>query len=261
MHPMADLEKIQFASLHLKETSYDWEHHYDLYIQEGIDDEILCLYNFSSLVLDMCDKKTSDDHYIELRNLHHNRQESFDDYIRNFRRKIDREREINSIVDERPQAREVAQKCSCCPLFLEVVGAYIHKRHNKIEAYENVFCSLREGESFICYKEDRFDESRILFAYHELQPSALKAFLDICSFFSNWEWDKVACIVGEEELECLHEGALLKRIEVQELYEWSERKVWRISIHNLILTAARNKSKGDRFRNAADFYKSLESEE
>ncbi|KAH9288008.1 hypothetical protein KI387_032125, partial [Taxus chinensis] len=177
-------------------------------------------------------------------------------------RKIDREREINSIVDERPEARKIAQKCSCCPLFLEVVGAYLHKRHNKIEAYENVLLWLREGEAFSCYKEDRFDESRILFAYHELQPSAQEAFLDICSFFSDWEWDEVACIVGEEELECLHEGALLKRIlEVEEYYGCYQRKVWRISIHDLILTAARNKSKGDRFRNAADFSKALESEE
>ncbi|KAH9320951.1 hypothetical protein KI387_015590, partial [Taxus chinensis] len=92
-------------------------------------------------------------------------------------------------------------------------------------------------------------------------PSAQEDFLDICSFFSDWKSDEVACIVGEEELECLHVGALLKRIEAQELYEWSKRNVRSISIHDLILTVAHNKSKGDRFRNASDFSKALESEE
>ncbi|KAH9311291.1 hypothetical protein KI387_026326, partial [Taxus chinensis] len=114
-----------------------------------------------------------------------------------------------------------------------------------------------------CDKEDTFNESRIMFAYNELGLGAQEAFLDICSFFSDWEWDEVACIVGEEELECLHEGALVKRIEVEKYcYGYGCMiKVRRISIHDLILTAGLNKSKGNRFRNADDFSKSLESEE
>ncbi|KAH9290547.1 hypothetical protein KI387_034664, partial [Taxus chinensis] len=178
-------------------------------------------------------------------------------------RKIDRGREINSIVDERPQTREIAEKCNCCPLFLEVVGAYLHKRHNEIEAYEKVFGWLSEGEAFSGYKEDRFDESRILFAYHELEVNAQEAFLDICSFFSDWEWDEVACIVGDEELQCLQEGALVKRIEVEDYfpgYSRSKREVRRISIHDLILIAGRNKSKGNRFRSADDFSMALEND-
>ncbi|KAH9290165.1 hypothetical protein KI387_034282 [Taxus chinensis] len=80
------------------------------------------------------------------------------------------------------------------------------------------------GEVFSSYKKESFDESRILFAYEELQPSAQEAFLDICSFFFGWEWEEVACIVGEEELESLEEGALLKRIELDEGYD-VKRKV------------------------------------
>ncbi|KAH9290164.1 hypothetical protein KI387_034281 [Taxus chinensis] len=53
---------------------------------------------------------------------------------------------------------------------------------------------------------------------------AQEAFLDICSFFFGWEWEEVACIVGEEELESLEEGALLKRIELDEGYD-VKRKV------------------------------------
>ncbi|KAH9290391.1 hypothetical protein KI387_034508, partial [Taxus chinensis] len=176
---------------------------------------------------------------------------------------IDREREKNSIVDGRPQATVIAQKCSCCPLFLEVVGRYLRKRGNEVAAYERVLDWLRGGEDFSCDREDLFNESRILFAYDELGLSAQEAFLDICCFFSDREWDEVVCIVGKEELDCLQEGALVKRIEVEEncIYGRSKRKVWRISIHDLIVTAGRNKSKGNRFRTAHDFSIALENEE
>ncbi|KAH9289875.1 hypothetical protein KI387_033992, partial [Taxus chinensis] len=175
-------------------------------------------------------------------------------------RKIDREKDTNFIVSERPQAKMIAQKLSCCPLFVEVVGAYLRKRNNKVEAYEKVCDWLRDGEDFSCDKEDGFDESRILFAYHELRPSAQEAFLDICSFFSDWEWDEVACIVGQEELDCLQEGALIKRVEVEKGYEF-KRKVGRIHIHDLMLSAGRKKSKDNRFRSADDFSMALKNEE
>ncbi|KAH9290167.1 hypothetical protein KI387_034284 [Taxus chinensis] len=175
-------------------------------------------------------------------------------------KKIDRGRDINSILDERPQAKEIAKKCSCCPLILEVVGAYLHKRKNKDEAYERVANWLQCGEAFSSYKEESFDESRILFAYEELQPSAQEAFLDICSFFFGWEWEEVACIVGEEELESLEEGALLKRIELDEGYD-VKRKVNRISIHDLILAAGRNKSKDNRITSLDYFSTVLNNEE
>ncbi|KAH9289630.1 hypothetical protein KI387_033747 [Taxus chinensis] len=128
-------------------------------------------------------------------------------------RKIDRDADVSSIVAERPQAKEIAKKCSCSPLFLEVVGGFIHQRNNKVEAYQS------------------------------------EAFLDICSFFYNWEWEEVAWIVGEEEFECLQEGALLKN------------KDGRISIHDLILSAGRNKCKDSRFTTASELSKALKKEE
>ncbi|GLJ35370.1 hypothetical protein SUGI_0711380 [Cryptomeria japonica] len=120
---------------------------------------------------------------------------------------------MDTIVEERPLAKEIAEKCSCCPLFLEVVGAYLHKRNNKVEAYEKVVGWLSDGNDFSCDKEDSFEESRILFAYNELTPSAQEA-----------------------------------------------TTVERVSIHDLILTAGRHKSKGNRYTIAYDFSIGLENE-
>ncbi|KAH9289602.1 hypothetical protein KI387_033719 [Taxus chinensis] len=164
-------------------------------------------------------------------------------------RKIDRDMDISSIIAERPQAKEIAEKCSCCPLFLEVVGAYLHQRKNKVDAYKNVINFLESGVDFCGNKKFIFDESRVLFSYNELKTNAQEAFLDICSFFCNWEWEEVAWIVGEEEMDCLQDGALLKR------------KDGRISIHDLILSAGRNKSKCSRFTTAADLSIAMNNKE
>ncbi|KAH9325517.1 hypothetical protein KI387_005695, partial [Taxus chinensis] len=164
-------------------------------------------------------------------------------------RKIDRDTDVSSIVAERPQAKEIAKKCSCSPLFLEVVGGFIHQRNNKVEAYQSVIKFLESGEDFSGTKTYSFDESRVLFSYDGLNRNAQEAFLDICSFFYNWEWEEVAWIVGEEEFECLQEGALLKN------------KDGRISIHDLILSAGRNKCKDSRFTTASELSKALKKEE
>ncbi|KAH9297782.1 hypothetical protein KI387_029464, partial [Taxus chinensis] len=164
-------------------------------------------------------------------------------------RKIDRDADVSSIVAERPQAKEIAKKCSCSPLFLEVVGGFIHQRKNEKKAYESVINFLQTGEHFSGTKTYSFDESRVLFSYDGLNRNAQEAFLDICSFFYNWELEEVAWIVGEEEFECLQEGALLKN------------KDGRISIHDLILSAGRNKCKDSRFTTASELSKALKKEE
>ncbi|KAH9290086.1 hypothetical protein KI387_034203 [Taxus chinensis] len=152
-------------------------------------------------------------------------------------RKIDTERDANSILEERPLLNKIAEICRCCPLFLEVIGGYISKRENKVEAYEKVLDWLQHGDQpFSSDKEYSFNEDRIMFAYHELEQSAQEAFLDICSFFSDyWKWEEVACIVGEEDMKCLEEAALIKRTDTSD-----------ISIHDLLLQVGRNKSKDNR---------------
>ncbi|KAH9289742.1 hypothetical protein KI387_033859, partial [Taxus chinensis] len=164
-------------------------------------------------------------------------------------RKIDRKRDTSSIVNERPLAKKIAKKCSCCPLFLEVVGGFIHQRKNNVEAYQSVINYLESGEDFSGTKKYSFDESRVLFSYNGLNRNAQEAFLDICSFFYDWECEEVAWIVGEEEFECLQEGALLKN------------KDGTISIHDLILSAGRNKCKDSRFTTASELSKALKKKE
>ncbi|XP_059070521.1 disease resistance protein TAO1-like [Cryptomeria japonica] len=164
-------------------------------------------------------------------------------------KKIDRKKEKEFILQERPQLRQIAKICSCCPLFLEVIGAYLHQRKNKAEFYEQVLDSLEFGDVFSGSENYNFDDSRVLFSYDGLNLSAKEAFLDVCLFFTYLNWEEVACIVGDEEMECLKEGALIKR----------ENE--KINIHDLILAAGRNKSKWSRFKNEEEFSIALKNEE
>ncbi|GLJ51126.1 hypothetical protein SUGI_1088340 [Cryptomeria japonica] len=190
---------------------------------------------------------------IEPCKLYHMEPLSDDAALQVLCRKIDKKREKDSILQERPQAKKIAEKCSCCPLFLEVIGAYIHQRKNSVEAYERVLDWLQSGEDFGGSEKYSFDEQRVLFSYDGLKSSAKEAFLDLCSFFYGpvwkWEWDDMACILGDEEMECLQEGALIKR----------EDK--RIKIHDLILAAGRNKSKDSRLNDVEDFSLALKNKE
>ncbi|GLJ35163.1 hypothetical protein SUGI_0707800 [Cryptomeria japonica] len=174
---------------------------------------------------------------------------SIDAALKVLCRKINRKREEESILQERPQAREIVKKCVCSPLYLEVIGAYIHQRKNNIEAYERVLDSLQSGDDFSGNENYKLDDSKLLFSYERLNPSAKEAFLDICSFFSGWSWKNVAWTVGEEEIECLQDGALIKRED------------GRIRIHDLILAAGRNKSKHVRIKCVEDFSLVLKNEE
>ena len=99
---------------------------------------------------------------------------------------------------------------------------------------------MENGEPFSGDREDRFDEERIMFAYDQLEPSAQEASLDICSFFYGWHWDweEVACIVGNVEIECLEEGALIKR---KKEISGEGKLVTKISIHDLLLSVGCNK--------------------
>ncbi|KAH9317914.1 hypothetical protein KI387_019683, partial [Taxus chinensis] len=173
-----------------------------------------------------------------------------------LRRKID-EGVVNSIVEKNSQVKEIAERCRCCPLFLEVVGGYLRKRENEGEAYERVIGWLEHGEPFCGDKDYSFNDKRIMFAYHELVQSAQEAFLDICAFFSYWEWEEVACIVGEENMKCLEEGALIKRKE--EIQVVTKKKANRINIHDILLQVGRNKSKDSRLRTADEFKNVLQN--
>ncbi|KAH9290818.1 hypothetical protein KI387_034935, partial [Taxus chinensis] len=114
-----------------------------------------------------------------------------------------------------------------------------------------------------CDKEYSFDENRILFSYNDLEESAKEAFLDICSFFYDWKWFDVACIVGEEELKCLEGGGLVKRMQVKIFHSTYDITMQEevVSVHDLILAAGRNIAKDSRFSRADDFITALERNE
>ena len=196
--------------------------------------------------------RVTEDCGVEPTKLYHLKPLSDDAALQVLCRKIDKKREKDSLLEERPQVKKIAEKCSCCPLFLEIIGAYIHQRKNTIEAYERVLDWLESGKDFGGSERYSFDEKRVLFSYEGLKSSAQDAFLDICSFFYDWKWETVACIVGEEEMECLLEGALIRRA-----YK-------KIKIHDLILAAGRNKSnksKHSRLKNVDNFSLTLQNKE
>ncbi|GLJ35379.1 hypothetical protein SUGI_0711510 [Cryptomeria japonica] len=184
---------------------------------------------------------------------------SLDAAIQVLRGKIVPNRDTNSLSKERPEVEVIAQKCSSCPLFLEVVGGFLRRRRNEDEAYERVLQWMENGEPFSGDREDRFDEQRIMFAYDQLEPNAQEAFLDICSFFYGWHWDweEIARIVGKVEMECLEEGALIKRKK-----ERSEdgRIITKISIHDLLLSVGCKKSKNNRFKTLEESTKALQND-
>ncbi|KAH9290209.1 hypothetical protein KI387_034326, partial [Taxus chinensis] len=142
----------------------------------------------------------------------------------------------------------VAEKCSGIPLVLEVVGGYIRRaRRDNMEAQaiERVIHGLEKGEAFSGDAQDTGYESKLLFAYDDLIPAAKDAFLDICIFFYGWDWEEVACIVGEEELRTLAEGALVKRI------------AEKVNVHDVLVGIGRNKSKGIRITSTEELSSAL----
>ena len=80
------------------------------------------------------------------------------------------------------------------------------------------------------------DIESYLFAYDHL-PTLLKdPFLDICSFFKGWNWDTVADIVGEAELDMLKSRALV-----------TNDTTGAVIVHDVILSIGHQKTKGTRF--------------
>lgn len=73
-------------------------------------------------------------------------------------RRIDREKETKSIMEERPLVIIIAEKFSSCPLILEVVGAYLGKCKHKHEAYEMVLNWHGCEEIFSAHQECGFNE-------------------------------------------------------------------------------------------------------
>ncbi|KAH9307430.1 hypothetical protein KI387_035341, partial [Taxus chinensis] len=147
------------------------------------------------------------------------------------------------------QINQILTICDGVPLVLERVGAYICQSLDKDEACRRVIEWSEDGNPFSSAEEHSIEENGLLFDLDELPASAKEAFLDICSFFNGWDWDKVSCITGEHELNSLQKRALLLK------KEECENKV---TVRPIVLTIGRKMTKGKRFTSPQDLRKVLE---
>ncbi|KAH9307410.1 hypothetical protein KI387_035321 [Taxus chinensis] len=152
-----------------------------------------------------------------------------------------------------PQVNDILRICDGVPLVVERVGAYICQSLDKDEAYRRVIEWSEGGEPFSSAQEHSIEENGLVFDLDELPASAKEPFLDICSFFNGWDWDKVSCILGEDVLNALQKRALLLKKE-----DCTENKV---TVRPIILTIARIMTKGKRFTSVHDLNKVLQGSE
>ena len=104
-------------------------------------------------------------------------------------------------------------------------------------------------------KGDDFGSDKIepyFFAYEKLPTECKEPFLDICSFFEGWDWDIVANIMGNSELEMLARRALV-----------TKHTNGVVSVHDVILALGRRKSDGLRFTftSASELKKNLDGKQ
>ncbi|GLJ48130.1 hypothetical protein SUGI_1016220 [Cryptomeria japonica] len=97
--------------------------------------------------------------------------------------------------------------CQGIPLVLKMAGARLREHAQNIptcrETVEYLKSRLVEGEG------GDLSERMVDFVFNRLEPSCKEAFLDIVFFFSNWKRRRVACSVGETELQELERAALV----------------------------------------------------
>jgi hypothetical protein len=142
----------------------------------------------------------------------------------------DHGKKINSTHLNEIQLNEIVQSYGGIPKLLELVGRFIREGKDKQKAYRILMKEKEKWDTEIGKIES------YLFAYNYL-PEVLKdPFLDICSFFKGWDWDTVADIVGEFELDMLESRALVTR---------GTNGV--VSVHDVILSMGLQKTKGTRF--------------
>eukprot|EP01018_Ginkgo_biloba_P000681 Gb_36230 [translate_table: standard] len=126
--------------------------------------------------------------------------------------------------------------CKGIPLMLDVVGGYLFSSQNKDEAYRKIIEWRDSGKAF-SVEEDNLETNGLNFAFEKLPESLKDPFHDICSFFTGWDWDEVAAIVGEEELCSLKNRALLRK----------EEKNNKVNVHDVIHRIGLNQTMGKRF--------------
>eukprot|EP01018_Ginkgo_biloba_P001068 Gb_13430 [translate_table: standard] len=154
---------------------------------------------------------------------------------------------VNEIASDEMQLK-IVEICKGIPLMLDIVGGYIFSSQNKDEAYRKIIEWHEKGSELSVEKEDSLEADGLNFAFEELPEWLKDPFHDICSFFTSWDWDEVACIVGENELYSLKKRALLRKEESNN----------RVNVHDIILRLGLNQTKGKRFTTVDGLREALE---
>ncbi|XP_057859553.2 TMV resistance protein N isoform X2 [Cryptomeria japonica] len=126
----------------------------------------------------------------------------------------------------------IVRICNGIPLVLKIVGVRLKKQGYKAEKCSQILEALEKGKDI---KEDNLSGRLVDFVYKEFEASTQEAFLDICSFFNNWDIHHVRYIVGAEEVTSLEEAALVNSSDENKL-----------NVHDVIMAKGRNMSQSNR---------------
>eukprot|EP01018_Ginkgo_biloba_P024194 Gb_34084 [translate_table: standard] len=148
--------------------------------------------------------------------------------------------------EQMPMVEKILGIYKGIPLVLDIVAGYIYSTENKDGAYRKIIEWQKTGKPFSVKKENNLEANGFIFAFEDLPESSMDTFHDICSFFTHWDWDKVAGIVGEEQLNTLKNRALLRK----------EKS--RVLVHDVILRIGRNQTMGKRFTTIDGLREALE---
>lgn len=131
------------------------------------------------------------------------------------------------------QINDLINICGGVPLMLTLVAKVLSFEEDKQKAYYKVMQD-KQNVNALTY---RGAKEEYFFAYDSLPDECKDPFLDVCFFFKGWDWDTVADIVGEDQLDILEKRALVtKGIDSA------------ASVHDVILTIGYQKAEGTRFK-------------
>jgi hypothetical protein len=129
------------------------------------------------------------------------------------------------------QLNQIIEICGGIPKLLTVVAGFIKSEEDKQKAFRIVMGDKKhlKGQAF-------GDIEHYVFAYDRLPERCKEPLLDICIFFKGMDWDYVADIVGESELDMLEKRALV-----------SKDKNMDLRVHDVILKIVNKRAEETRF--------------
>lgn len=156
------------------------------------------------------------------------------------------EREMKEAQIDSSQMEKIVKICGGIPKLLTVVASFIISEGDKQKAFRIVMEDKEhlKGQAL-------GDIERYVFAYDHLPERCKGPFLDICVFFKGMNWDSVADVLGESELDMLEKRALV-----------SKDRFMCLNVHDVILKIGTIRAEETRFNftnaNRSQFQEFLE---